>query len=150
MPFDRDEVEIGYGKKLEYSDNGTSGWTQVFGTIDIQLPQRELGEAEITNDDSEDFHRDFIPGLYDPGVAPFTYVYTDSVFAGLETLFQLASVRATRAAATKYWRTTLADGSTKVYRGFLKKHDLPVDVDGVPTCEAEIRVSGKMTTASGS
>lgn len=138
------EVIIGHGKTLEYSDNGAD-WTKVPGTIDINLPERELGAAEITNDDSPDFTKEYQPGMYEPGTVSFTYRYNKTGFAALETIFQLATAAETRAQATKSWRVTLPDGSRTVFDGFLTAHNLPVEGgEESPIVEAEIQVTGKM------
>jgi len=146
MPFDRDECIIGYGKRLSYSDTENGTYVEVFGTIDVTLPERELGKAEITNDDSPDYHKDYIPGLYEPGTVPFTYRYTATIFADLEDLFMLASDTGTRGQATKWWKCVLADGAEYKWRGFLMKNNLPTEIEGSPVVEAEIQVGGKMQT----
>lgn len=145
--YDRDEHVLGYGKSIAFSDSENGSYTTIAGTIDVQLPERELGAAEITNDDSEDYHKDYTPRLYEPGTASFSYKYTASQFAELETVYQLASDAGTRASATKWWKVTLPDGEVHKFRGFLTKHDLPVEIEEVPTVESEIQVCGKMNAA---
>lgn len=150
MAFDRAETIIGAGKRLAYCATSNGTFISVFGTVDISLPERELGVSEITNDDSPDFHKDYIPGLYEPGTIPFTYRYTKTQFALLEAIYQLATVAATRASATKYWKVTLGDGSVAAFQGFLTKHDLPVEgEEDSPVVECELQVIGKMTWTSG-
>lgn len=148
MAYDRTEHILGYGKHLFYGA-ANPATTPVYGTIDIQLPERELGTAEITNDDSPNYHKDYIPALYEPGKVPFTYRYGRTLFAALEAIFLLASVTATRASATKWWKVTLPDGSTAVFQGFLTKHDLPTQLEDSPVVEAEIQVIGMMTFTAG-
>lgn len=150
MAYDRTEHILGYGKHLFYGTTNPAS-TPVYGTIDIQLPERELGIAEITNDDSPNYHKDYIPALYEPGKVPFTYRYGRTLYAALETIFMLASsaTMATRATATKWWLVTLPDGSTAAFQGFLIKHDLPTQLEDSPVVEAEIQVIGKMTFTAG-
>ena len=147
--FNEDEVIIGYGKELAYSDEENGSYTTIAGTIEVNLPERELGEAETTNDDSANYHKTYIPALYEPGNATFTYRYTATQFAELEAIFQLASDVSTRADAIKWWRETLADGSVTKFQGFLKKHDLPVEIEESPSVEGEIKVTGPMTFTAG-
>ncbi len=150
MAFDRDECIIGYGKSIGYSDTQGGGLTMVDGTIEISYPESELGKAEITNDDSPDFHKDYIPGLYEPGTVKVTYRYTSSIYTQMQTVYQLASVAATRASATKYWTIELPDGATTEFRGFISKNNLPIpDLEGSPICEMEIQVGGSSTTEQG-
>lgn len=145
MAYNRDEHAIGYGKKIAYSATEGGSYTEVDGTVEVNLPERELGTAEATNDDSPDFHKDYLPGLYEPGTVSFTYRYGKTLFAAVETVFQLANVAATRASATKFWKVTLPEGSTATFKGFLVKHDLPMEIEDVITVEAEIQVIGKIT-----
>lgn len=137
MPFADSEVIIGYGKNLAYSDTSGGTFTNVEGTIDIQLPERELAAEEYTHDDSPSGHKEFTPGLFDPGTATFSYRYTKSQFATLETLFAGKSV--------KFWKVTIPGGSTAVFKGFIVSHSLPLELEGSPVVEAEIQVNGAMT-----
>lgn len=150
MAFDRTQTIIPFGKRIAYSDTSGGSYTSVFGTIEVDLPDRDLGKAEITNDDSTLRHKDYIPGLYEPGTIKVTYRYTRTQFAALETIFQLATVQSTVASATKYWKTTLPDGSTALVQGFIVKHSLPMDLESSPAVELEIQCLGAMTWTSGS
>ncbi|MGC4030255.1 MAG: phage tail tube protein [Tepidisphaeraceae bacterium] len=138
-------MDTGFGKILEYSDTGSGTWTKASKTVEIEIPDAELGAEESTHDDSTDYHREYIPTLYDPGTLPFTYRYEKAAFALIEAVFQLANTSATRASATKFWRLTLPDGSKVAWKGFITKHGLPTDIDGVLTCECEMQVIGKRT-----
>ena len=149
MPYARDEHIIGHAKQLSYGDTLVGATTRVFGTREVNLPERELGTAEVTNDDTPDFHKDYIPGLYEPGTVSFTYLYAKSQFAALEAIYQLATVAATRASATKFWKVTLPDASTATFKGFLTKHDLPMETEDEVVVEAEIQVVGKITFTAG-
>lgn len=138
------EVIIGHGKHIAYSDTEVGVYTNVNGTIEIQLPERELSASEYTNDDSPDFHKQYTPGVFEPGTIAVTYRYAKTGFTAVETIYQLACVAATRASATKWWKITLPDGSTGKVRGFIVKHDLPVEGDDSPVVEMEIQAIGKM------
>lgn len=149
MPYDRDEHILGHAKRIAYGDTLIAISNDVFGTIDINLPERELESEELTNDDSPDFHKDYMPGLYEPGTVGFSYRYAKTMFTALEAVYQLATVAGTRADATKFWKVTLPDGSTAIFSGFLKAHNLPVEGATSPVVEAEIQVIGKITWAAG-
>ncbi len=149
MPFERDEIINSHGKRIAYSDTLIGTYTPVFGTVDMNLPERELEEEEVTNDDSPDFTKDFEPALYDPGTVGVTYKYTKTQFTALEALFQLATAALTRGDATKFWKITLVDGSTGIFQGYLKAHNLPLEGATTPQVEGEIRVKGKVTWAAG-
>jgi hypothetical protein len=145
MAYERDEHILGFGKKLAYSATSGGTYIEIDGTQEVNLPERELGAAEITNDDSVAYHKDYIPALYEPGTVSFTYVYGKTVFAAVEAVFQLASVAATRADATKFWKVTLSDGSIAAFQGFITKHDLPAELEDAIVVEGEIQVVGPMT-----
>jgi hypothetical protein len=143
--FDADEAIISHGKHIAYSDTEGGTYTNVDGTVDVNLPERELGGSEITNDDSPDFHKDYIPGMYEPGTTGFTYRYNKTTFEALETIYQLASASGTRLQATKWWLVTIPDGSTAKFRGFLTAHNLPMEgAEDSPVVECEIQVRGKI------
>lgn len=146
---DSDDPIIGYAKHIAYSSDGGSTYTNVAKTTEVKLPERELGTAEITNDDSPDFHKEYLPALYDPGTVSFSYIYTAAQYKALETIYQLASDTSTRASATKTWKVTFPDGSTAVFDGFMTKHDLPMALEDAVTVEAELQVSGQMTFTAG-
>lgn len=143
--YDADEVVIGHGKELAWSDTENGSYTPIPGTIEVNLPERELGESEILNDDSPDYHKDYLPSVFDPGTISATYQYGKTAFAEVEALYQLASVTATRDSATKWWRITNPDGSASKVRGFIKTHNLPMEQEDAVVVELEIRCRGKMT-----
>lgn len=147
MAYNRNEIRSAHGKRLSYADTLAGPYTIVYGTVDISLPERELEEEEVTNDDSEDFTKDYEPGLYDPGTSGFTYKFQDEQFTALETMYQLATVPATRGDATKFWKLELPSGSTGIWQGYLKSHNLPTEGATTPTVEAEIRAKSKVTWA---
>lgn len=145
-----EEAGIGFGKILEYTDvqaNGTPGttWTKIPGTVEIETPDVELEAVETTNDDTHDFTKDYIVGLYEPGTLPFSYRYGKTAFAAIEAVYMLATVASTRKSATKFWRLTLPDGSKLQWKAFITKHGMPCEIDDVLTVEGEMQVTSKRT-----
>lgn len=145
--FNRDEAIIGQGKQLSYSDTEEGEYTTIGGTVEINLPERELASEEITNDDSPDRHKDYIPGLFEPGTTSFTYIYGKTQFAQIETVYQLAKDPATVPQATKFWKFALPDGSIASWRGFITKHNLPTEIEKAVTVEGEMQVIGAVEFA---
>lgn len=149
--FAESEAVINHGKHIAYGDDVTTPtYITVAGTTDVDLPDRELGQSDVTNDDTADFHKDSIPGMFAPGKASFKYRYGKTQFAAIEAVYQLATVAATRGGgaggAIKKWKVTIPDGSTATFRGYLTKHSLPMEGDDdSPVCECEIAVKGKIT-----
>lgn len=141
MAFDNTTAQIGYGKHLAYSDTSNGSYTTIDGTVEINLPERELGSSESTNDDSPDYHKQMVPTLFDPGSVKFSYRYNKTQFATVDTIFLARTL--------KYFKVTLPDNSTAIFPGFLMKHDLPVAIEDVLTVEGEIQVTGKMAWTAG-
>jgi hypothetical protein len=143
--FDIDEAILKAGKHLAFSDTESGTYTNVDGTTEMNFPDRELGKAEVTNDDSPDRTKQYIPALYEPGTVSFKYIYGATSFDALETIYQLAVDQAGAIAARKWWKITLADGAFVKFEGFLTKHTLPLDgLEDAPIVEGEIQVSGAM------
>ena len=139
-------------RKLSYcGDGGNIGNADTRNRSTWTFPERELSSAEeVTNDDSPDRHKEYIPGLYEPGTMSFSYRYGKSAFASMETVFMGASVAgATPADSIKFWTYTLPDGSVAKWRGFITSHKLPAELEGVLTVEGEMQVIGKVTFSAG-
>jgi hypothetical protein len=146
MAYTPAEHQIGHGKKLEWADDvDFTSPTQIFGTVSVPIPERELGASEKTNDSSPDYHKEYQPGLYEPGTLDFSYNYAMTEFEKVETLYALAKVPATRASATKFWRLTLPDGSVAKWKGFITANNLPAEQEDTLVCEASMQCSGAMT-----
>lgn len=144
------DPHINHGKKLYFSNDGEE-WTQVPNTVDFGLPDGELGTAEYTNDDSPNYHKQYQPGLYDPGSIEGTYIYSDDAFALMDELHQRATVTANRFSdsetpASVHWKIELTSGALCTFRGFLTKNTLPMDgQEDTSTCEFTIQVDGTVT-----
>lgn len=136
-----DKHRIGHGGALAYCDTANGTFISIKGTTEVNLPERELGEADHTNDDSPDFTKEMMPGMFDPGSVSASYIYQPDQFEDLETIFQLATVAATRGSATKFWKHTLPDGAVVAFKGWIKKHDMPRDQEGTMTVSMEIRAT---------
>lgn len=149
MPYDRTQHIIGQGKKLEYSDTSGGTYTAIFGTIEINLPEREFAAEEITNDSTPDRLKDYIIGLGEPGEMDFTYAYGKTQFAAIEAVFALGYSTTTAATATKFWRYTLPDGSVASWRGFLTSHNLPAEIEGQLVVEGSMQAVSKITFTAG-
>lgn len=140
---------IGFGKKLSYCTTVNGSYTDVYNTRNITAPQTQLGSAEITNDNSPNRTKARIPGLYDPGTVSFTYVYSRTQFAALQTLLAGGTSQAGAAAATLFWKITYADGSVLAFQGYLTKNDLPAELEGELVSEGEIQATTVPTFTAG-
>lgn len=143
--YDPATHRIGHRGALGYCDTVDGDYIRVRGTQECNIPESELGESETTNDDSTDFHKEYIPGVFEPGNVTFTYVFQADQFSDIDVLRLLGSSLGTRASGTKFWRHFLPDGSKYQFRGWVKSNKLPRDQEGTIVCEAEIKVIGKTT-----
>lgn len=152
MSYDPTEHVISHGKKLSYCDTSNGTFVQVFGNFEIDPPDGELGESETTNDDTPDFGKSFMPGMFDWGTSPFKYRYGKTQYATVNGIYLLAAVAATRATAVKFWKITAPDGATWLFQGFIKKHKVVLGADeDVADVEGEIRATTKpVYSATGS
>lgn len=145
MEFIESEATIGHGKTLSWSDTANGTFVAMPGTVKVSIPDAELGTAEITNDDSPDRRKDYIPCLYEPGTVGGSYIYGATAFEAFEEIFQLGSSPTTAPTATKYWKLTLPDGAIAAWRGFLTKHGMDPEMEDAIEVEFEMQVRGKLT-----
>src|SRR4051812_47142549 len=103
---------VGYGSIIAYSTDGSS-YTTVAQTVDLTGPEPEVGEINITNNDSPANTKEYIPGMIEPGELEFEVVYKKAVCAALYAMFGDG--------IAYFWKETYPDGSTWVFKGFLKK-----------------------------
>lgn len=139
MPYSNTEHSIGHGYNVAYSDDGTT-YTSIEGTFDVTPPERQLGSADITNDDTADNHKDSLPGLFDPGVCKFSYHYGKTQYAAVEAVFL--------ARTNKYWKITAPDSSVRTFRGYITKHSEPTaGQEEAIQVDVEIQLRTKQTFA---
>lgn len=141
---------IGHKGSLWHAATAAGPFIRIIGTQEVNLPERELSEAEHTSDDSPDYTREFMPGMFDPGSVTATYVYQPDQFGDMETLYQLASDVNTRDDATRVWKSIQPDGTCATFAAWVKKHDMPRDQEGTMICTLELRATGVMDFASSS
>ena len=92
MSFNDSEAIVTIGKILSYSPTSNGTFVTVFGTTDITPPEREIGKAEYTNDNSPNRTKQYKPALTEPGTVKATYKYQSTQFATIETVFAAAAV----------------------------------------------------------
>lgn len=105
------EATVGYGSSLFYSVDGTA-YTEVAQTVDLSGPEPEVGDVAITNNDSPDNTKEYIPGMIEPGEQEFEVVYKKAVCAALYGMFGNG--------ITYFWRELYPDGSKWEFKGYLK------------------------------
>ena len=101
----------GYGAQLGYSTTG-SDYTNIAQTVDLTGPEPEVGEVGITNNDSPDNTKEYMPGMIEPGTQEFELIYKKSVCNTLYGMFGNG--------ITYFWKLEYPDGSSWTFKGFLK------------------------------
>ena len=132
-----------YGSILEYGVNGTT-YTKLAQTVDLGGFQPEVGDINITNNDSPNNTKEYIPGMIEPGTYDFSIIYDSSLASTIEDYADATTVY--------YWRVTFPNGDKWVARGYVKKVEYSGKTeDGAVEGKISIKITGKpVLTASGS
>lgn len=132
---------VGYGSTLAFSLLGTT-YTDIAQTVDLTGPEPEVGEVGITNNDSPDNTKEYIPGMIEPGEIEFEVVYTKTQAAALYALFGDGNVY--------FWRETYPDGSKWEFKGFLNAFgtEAPTEDEAIRNTVG-IKVTNKPTFTAG-
>ncbi len=100
----------GYGSTLGHSVDGVA-YTAVAQTVDLSGPEPEVGEVNITNNDSPDNTKEYLPGMIEPDELEFEVIYKKTQAATLYGLFGNGIVY--------FWQITYPDNSNWKFKGFL-------------------------------
>ena len=127
---------IGHGTTFQL---GTATFAQV---DEINAPEIEVDDVEITNMDSDDGYKEYIPGLIDGGSIGITLIFDAGDTTGQGTIKTKVDARATEA-----FTLTLptATGAVWTGNGYLKGMSQPVPKDDKIMIETEMKVTGKPT-----
>ena len=135
-------VTLGFGSNLAYSTDGTS-YTDIAQTVDLEGPSPEVGDVNVTNNDSPSNTKEYVPGMIEPGEQEFTVVYSKTVCAALYGMFGTGVIY--------FWRETYPDGSKWEYKGYLKSFgtEAPTE-DGAIMNTVSIKLTTKPTFTAAS
>ncbi|HEV7299256.1 MAG TPA: phage tail tube protein [Tepidisphaeraceae bacterium] len=124
-----------YGSKIAVSATDAS-YVDIAQTVDLAGPSPEVGEISITNNDSPDNCKEYLPGMIEPGELEFEIVYEKEQCADLYAMFGDDIVY--------FWRETYPDGSTWKFKGFLKSFGTEGETeDGALTNTISIKLTSK-------
>lgn len=125
----------GFGATVEYLATGPSTYAAIGELVAVTPPNRSRETIDATHHASPDGHREFIPSLRDGGESTFTFNYTETGAALLQTLFD---------ADLETFKITLAGGSTWVFSGIVTGVESDdVVVDDKMGMSMTVKVSGK-------
>jgi hypothetical protein len=109
------DATLGFGSILAYADTEAGPYTEVAQTVDLPMPEPEIGDVKITNNDSPNNAHEYLAGggLEEPGEFEFDVVYKKSECA---LLYAMKAAR-----ENKWWKETFPDGSYCKFPGYIKK-----------------------------
>jgi len=133
---------MAYGSVIAYSETDSS-YDPIAQSKDLAGPAPEVGDVNITNNDSPDNTKEYHPGMIEPGELEFQLVYKKDVCAELYGLLGDETVY--------YWQETWPDGSTWKFKGYIKSFGTEGETeDGMLENSCTIKLTNKPVFAAGS
>ena len=130
---------VGYNSQLFVAPiTGTTigTYTKIAQTRDISTPEEEIGDIDVTNNDSPDNTKEYRPGMIDPGSIDFEAVYESTQWLAICDMFGDGAVYA--------WKEVLADGMTALFKGWVSKRSIDTKTDNeADTTKFTVRTTGK-------
>ncbi|WP_304615841.1 phage tail tube protein [Paracoccus sp. (in: a-proteobacteria)] len=128
--------KIGYGSRVRIGVGATPTWTELAFVGDIEMPNEQVDEVEVTHMKSPGRRKQFIAGLVDGGEVgvPMNYIpgsATDTLLIGLKASGEIVQVEI----------TLTADGTPETYAGFLKSYSRTAPVGDKMMATATFRLS---------
>lgn len=139
---------IGYGSVLGFSTDLIL-WEYVGQVVDIEPPQEQTGNVQVTNNDSgggtvyasgRRYH-EYLPTLTDGGTASFNLIYTASTYAQLKKIV--------KGGGQRYWRLRLPDGYTAFWIAHIESLSPHDPMEDRLTIDVTLKVSGEPKFAYG-
>lgn len=133
------QAQTGVGAVIRY--NSGSGYARIAEVTNISGPNMSKDMVDVTSLSSTDGYREFIAGLRDPGTLTFTMMYVRADYNAMKTLFESDD--------NFSFELVLKTGDSFEFVGSVT--DLPLEVpETAVTCNVSIKISGKVTTNTGS
>lgn len=136
--------KLGYGSTVRIGRGATPAWKELALIGDIEMPDEQVDEVEVTHMKSPGRRRQFIAGLIDSGelAVPMNYIpnsETDVLCKELKASGEEVIIEI----------TLTADGDPEQFTGFLKGYGRTAPVDDKMTAEATFRLSSFILSESG-
>jgi hypothetical protein len=125
------KTKLAYGDQETYAASGA--FTPIAKVIDINPPNIEADDIDVSHMESPDEHKEFDPGWADGGEVELTIQYEKAKNATVYGLFR----------QKKGWEMEFSDGSVWGFDGYIKGFGNEVDREGIITLVITIKVSGK-------
>jgi predicted secreted protein len=127
---------IGYGSKVRIGLGATPTWTELEFVGDLEMPDEQVDEIEVTHMQSPDRRKQFIAGLIDGGEVsiPMNYI------AGNDSDVLLQTIKAS-GETVQIEITLTATGTAETFAGFLKGYARTAPVNDKMMATATFRLS---------
>jgi hypothetical protein len=130
----------GPGFTMKVSPTGAGTYVAISRVRDIKGPEQTADTVDVTNQDSPNFYKEWIPTLIDGGLVtfPMSFLPTDATQASL-----LADLQAR---TLMDFEVVIGDtGQAMFWSGFVKKFGTSYPVANVAMVDVDIQVTGPVT-----
>ena len=131
--------KLGYGTIVRIGRGDVPTWTKLALVGDIEMPQDEIDEVEVTHMESPGRRREYIAGLIDSGEMTVPI----NLIPGNETDILLQEIRDTGEQVLV--EVTLPGAVAETFSGYLSGYARSAPVQDKMTAEATFRLSGVVT-----
>lgn len=137
------DTAILYGATVEYTTDGGTNYENLPEAKGVAIPTVQKEYRDVTNLDSPDRFREFIPGLKDAGVVAISCNYTPAGYAAMKALDEGNDKVG--------WRVTLPTMGAQSTAGDVFTFDafVTASVDQVDNVEAEPMMNVELRTTGG-
>ncbi|WP_315920438.1 phage tail tube protein [Mesorhizobium sp. SP-1A] len=130
------QASIGYGSFFHISEDNGATWTEIAEVNTITPPNDKLDQIDATHMQSPNRTREFIPGLIDPGEAPFEMNFVPGSPSDLK-------ISALKIAGTRVkCRVTFPNAVTWVFSAWVSGYEPAVPTDDKMTATVTWKVTG--------
>lgn len=130
--------DIGIGTVFAIGDSSAAtSFTTVAVVKTVALPMPEVADVDVTNLDSADYTKEYVPGLIEPGEITLQISYGETATSTLYTLLRTAG---------KWFKATLPSSAYWLGTGYIKKFGTEeISAEGEITNSMTVKLSAKPT-----
>lgn len=133
--------KLGYGSTVRIGVGATPAWTELDLIGDIDMPDEQADDVEVTHMKSPGRRKQYISGLFDGGEfsVPMNYIpgsATDLLLKQLKASGEIVMVEITLG----------VDGEPETYAGYLKGYGRTAPVNDKMTATASFKINEEVVT----
>lgn len=133
-------VTIGLKTKIEIRRSNDVEWFALKGVEDVNFPNAQTGEIEVTHMDSPNGDKEFIPGLNDNGEVAVTTHWVP----GSEQDVLILAIRAARELVQLRFTPPGTNATPETYAAFPKGYERVAPVGDKMTSTITFRINGSI------